>query len=231
MSLSQLAEEYRESGFVHLRSMIDRETVAHLADAVESSPERYPEPNPLSSGAMLFRSNLFYGSDILQDFLTSPRVIELVTALRGPDLWVRWDQAVWKGAGAPEFPWHQDNGYTGLEVEHLQLWVALTRMCEDNGGLMVCPSAHRERLPHRWVGGYVETTPPGPIVSIRAAPGDVVAFSSYLPHATRANETRETRLAYVAEFLPLSAVDPSVPPPHLIASRGSRPETGRRLRG
>lgn len=223
---SAIRDRFARDGYVHLPGFCSPSTVDDLRRAVETARERVEEDNPLSLDTMRFRSNLFYDSDVLQRFLTSAEVIEVAAALRGPDLWVRWDQAVWKGPDAPMFPWHQDNGYTGLAVEHLQLWVALTAMTPDNGGLAVWPGAHRHPAAHHWVGNHVELDVDaldGHPLDLHVAAGDVVAFSSFLPHATVRNRTAETRLAYVAEYLPLDADDAGVPPPHLVACRGGRP--------
>ena len=226
MRAVDLLAEFREQGFVRVRGFLSGAEVAELRAAIEAAPVEDPAENPLSLDGMRFASNVYRCSEALQRFLSSEPVIGLVGAVGGPDLWVRWDQAVWKEHGAPEFPWHQDNGYTGLDATHLQLWVALTPMTEANGGLLVCPGGHLRLLEHRTVGGHVAADPPGPIVTIDAEPGDVILFSSYLPHATTPNTTGDARLSYVAEFLPLGCQDRSVEPPHLVVARGGRSALG-----
>lgn len=228
---ASLVEEFRRQGYVTVPGFLTPEAAGALAEAVAASPERDPGHNPLTLGTMRFASNLFYGSPVLQAFLSSNSVVELVTTILGPDTWVRWDQAVWKHPGAPEFPMHQDNGYTNLPAEHLQLWVALTAATADDGGLVVVPGGHRQPLEHRWVGDHATADVSGPRVAIEAAAGDVIAFSSYLPHATTSNTSDHTRLAYVAEFLPLDVADPSVRLPHFVASRHGAPFGGFRDQG
>ena len=213
---------FERDGFVVVPGFLAAEEVAALRRAIELAPERDPGANPLTLDSMRFASNLFYGSAELQGFLCSPAVVALLRALGHDDLWVRWDQAVWKGPEAPEFPWHQDNGYTSLGVQHVQLWVAITAMHSGNGGLVVSPGGHRRRSEHRWVGNHVVIDDPTRQTAIDARAGDVVVFSSFLPHMTTANETGEDRLAYVAEYLPLGEVDPSVPPPQMVASRAGQ---------
>lgn len=211
---------YRRVGYVHLRGLFDADVVRTLTDAIEAAGED-PAPNPLSLDTMRFASNLYRRSLPVREFLVCNEVVDLVTSVLGPDVWCRWDQAVWKGPGAPEFPWHQDNGYTGLSVPHLQLWVALTSMRLDNGGLLVAPGKHTRSLEHRWSGNHVALPQPTQVEVVDASAGDVVVFSSLLPHATAPNRTSTTRLAYVAEFLPSSEDDPSVPTPRLtVAERG-----------
>ena len=57
---------------------------------------------------------------------------------------------------------------------------------------------------------------------IGANPGDVVIFSSLLPHATPPNTGDVHRWAYVLEYLPLRAPDRSVLPLHLVVRRDGR---------
>lgn len=220
MSDADRAARFARDGYVELPGLLDNAAAAALAAAVEVAPEHDGGDNPLSLGAMRFASNLFPGSQGIRDFLLSPTVTALVTELLGPDTWVRWDQVVWKRPGAPEFPLHQDNGYSGLAEPHLQLWVALTPMTRDNGGLLVVPGSHHRLLEHRWVGSHVVCDAPAPPVAVDARPGDAIAFSSFTPHATAPNTTDQARLAYIAEFLPTSVPDPGVPTPYLLITEG-----------
>ena len=200
-SAEDLRARFARDGFVHMPGVLDGSQVAALRRCIESTPERSPEPNPLTLGTMRFASNLFYEGVVLQQFLCSEAVTHVVRTLLGDGAWVRWDQAVWKEPGAPEFPIHQDNGYTGLEADHLQLWVALTGMDHDNGGLVVAPGHHRTDFHHRWAGNHVTFDTPVTTTLLPAAAGDIVVFSSRLPHATTPNISTTSRLAYVAEFL------------------------------
>ena len=102
-----------QSGYVVERALLKATTVARLRAAVEEAEERDPGVNPLSLGRMDFKSNLFYASSAIQEFLCSATVIDLLRRHVDTDLWVRWDQAVWKqrlhrlGAGAlPGSGWH-----------------------------------------------------------------------------------------------------------------------------
>lgn len=216
-----LASRFARDGYVVIRGLLSPPEVERLAAEIEQAPELEPGPNPLTLDTMRFASNLFYGSPALRHLLADPSILGPVREILGPEVWVRWDQAVWKGPGAPLFPWHQDNGYTELAAEHVQVWLAMTSMNADNGGLAVLPGAHLERFDHRWIGNHVECFSPAEAerrgaVCIDAEPGDAVIFSSFLPHATAPNCTQRTRLAYVAEYLPCSVDDPSILSDHFI---------------
>lgn len=222
MDPHELLDAFERFGCCLVPGAIPGDAVERLARALEDAPVS-DDDNPLSLGGMRFKSNVYRASPEVADFLATPAISSLVAPLTGGSAWVRWDQAVWKRPGAPEFPLHQDNGYTNLDVEHVQIWVALTPMTRDNGGLYVVPGAHRSRLPHRWIGHHVVTDLAAQRVHLDAAAGDVVVFSSFLPHGTTPNTTTAHRLAYVAEFLPLDAGDDSVPPPHLVTVVDGRP--------
>jgi ectoine hydroxylase-related dioxygenase (phytanoyl-CoA dioxygenase family) len=221
---SGASTDWHRDGYVVVRGFLDEHGVRTLHAALEAAPERSSDPNPLTLGTMRFKSNLFYSHAGVRSFVCSDEVVALLAAHLGGDLWARWDQAVWKGPEAPEFPWHQDNGYTGLTAEHFQLWVALTPMNATNGGLVVAPGGHRRVTTHEWIGGHATMAPPDDGVVIDADPGDVVLFSSRLPHMTVPNRTMNTRLAYVVEYLPLGVADMTVEPPHLVVARNGVPE-------
>jgi Phytanoyl-CoA dioxygenase (PhyH) len=143
----------------------------------------------------------------------------------GPDFWVRWDQCVVKGPGAPLFPWHQDNAYSKLRDTHYQLWIGLTEMNEKNGGLWLRPGSHKYRLlPHRRVANHLECkSKPGKAMLIPTEKGDIVLFSSYMLHYTGNNESSADRWAYVVEYLSLDHYDPLITPPYFIVSEGGIP--------
>jgi len=216
-------DDWQQAGFVRRTGLFSPAEATELLAAVRTAHPREPGENLLSSGEMHFASNLFYGSTVLQRCAADPRIVELVTALIGPDLWCRWDQAVCKRPGAGWFPWHQDNGYTRLADAHVQVWVALTVSEPRNGGLLVAPGAHTSVATHEWVGNHVQMAAPDEALEIWAQPGDVIAFSSLLPHATAPNRGDVDRWAYVLEYLPLSAADPSIAAPHFVVARQGRP--------
>jgi ectoine hydroxylase-related dioxygenase (phytanoyl-CoA dioxygenase family) len=145
-------------------------------------------------------------------------------------LWVRWDQAVAKGPHSGVFAWHQDNGYNRLPQQHYQVWIALSEMRRDNGGLWLVPGSHRQRFAHARVANHFSAVgsdrydaPDSGRVFIEAEAGDVVVFSSLTLHKTYENVTTKARWAYVAEVMCLGDYDPTVKPPYFVAARDGRP--------
>ena len=97
--------------------------------------------------------------------------------------------------------------------------MALTPMEPALGGLVIAPGSHRELASHRWIGDHATMEAPPSQMRLAAEPGDVLLFSSLLPHMTLPNDGSGTRLAYVAEFLLIDYPDHSVAPPHLVLTR------------
>jgi hypothetical protein len=213
---------FQQQGYIVLKQFFTPAEVQALLQAIQVSP-RQAEQDVLSKGAMTFYSKVYLTSEWLQAFISQQRIIDVLTTIAGGDLWVRWDQAVDKGPGADTFPWHQDNAYNGLWDGHYQFWVALTEMTPENGGLCLKPGSHKSRLPHKPVGnamvydGVVSES-----VSISAEPGDVVVFSSFLLHSTTPNVTRDSRWAYVVEYMRLDDCDPYLQPPYFVVARNGQ---------
>ena len=91
----------------------------------------------LDKGNLNFHALLMHCSEKIRAFISQAKIIDLLSPLAGPDIWVRWDQAVEKQRGAGTFPWHQDNQYSYLKDQHYQFWISMTSMTADNGGLWV----------------------------------------------------------------------------------------------
>jgi ectoine hydroxylase-related dioxygenase (phytanoyl-CoA dioxygenase family) len=210
---------------VRLPAYFSQEEIDRLFAVLEAAAEKDPRQKRLDLDALKFRHNLFYKTDAVRELLCSSKVVGLLTAIGGPDLWCRWDQTIAKKPGGEEFPWHQDNGYNRLLTEHYQFWVALTDMRAENGGLWVQPGSHTSGLRRHTMRGRHAYCPgePDKGISIEALRGDVIVFSSYLLHMTTPNTTDSYRLAYVAEFMPMTDMDPGVEAPWLEVATKGRP--------
>jgi hypothetical protein len=221
----EVRRRWEREGHVVLPGFFPSEQMADLVAHVAGLDPDQGDQNPLSRGAMTFYSRLWPRSEQLQALLADARLLEVVGALLGPDLWVRWDQVVDKGPGAGVFPWHQDNGYSKLRDEHVQVWIALTAAAPEDGGLELVPVRRPERLAHGLDGGHVVHEGPLPAdpIAVSAEVGDVVLFSSYTLHRTTPNTSGRHRWVYVAEYLRLRDTDPFLEPPYLVVARGGRP--------
>lgn len=223
--LAQLKSDFENNGFIVLKNFFAQDEMPALLDYILQA-EPSEGQGGLSKGAMQFRSNLFYKSKKIQHFITQQKIVNVLKHIIGNDVWIRWDQAVGKGPGAPVFPWHQDNGYNELSCQHYQLWIAVTKSTEQNGTILISPKSHLSgRLPHTFDGKH--TCYQGEVdqsLMIEAEPGDVLLFSSLTLHKTLPNVTTDdVRWAYVLEFMSLKDYDPSVPKPYFVVSKDGKP--------
>ncbi len=224
------AAQFESDGYVVARSMFSPGEMRDFikeCQSFEGKASDRSEPN--SKGTMQFYSEIFRRSEPVRRFITQQTLIDFLTPIAGPDLWVRWDQAVAKGPGSGAFPWHTDTGYDLLPQPHFEVWIALTESHRDNGGLCVIPGSHKVPHKHKRVDNHMVALgaerydPPGSgKVFIDAEQGDVVLFSSLLLHKTYGNTTAKSRWAYVAEMLKLGDYDPTVKAPYFIAARNGR---------
>ena len=219
-----LRREFRTNGFVCLRRFFSHDEVVQLTTDIRAAASGRSDADVLDVGDLKFHAVLMHKSAALRAFLAQPKIVHFLREFMGPDIWIRWDQAVEKRPGAGTFPWHQDNSYSGLRDPHFQFWIALTRMTAENGGIWLVPGSHRHRLPHRFEGRHnVHDTDGASAQFIAAEVGDVVLFSSLLLHSTTPNVTDQSRWAYVLEYMRGRDVDPFLPPPYLVVARGGEP--------
>lgn len=222
---SQYSDEFLERGYIVAPGFFSAAEMQELRTELEVTRPRTKGEDWLTTGNMVFRSNLYFRSQRLQDFVSQARLVDFLTPIVGPDIWLRWDQAVHKLPGGAEFPWHQDNAYNRLLVPHYQLWIAVTPIRRDNGGLWLDPGSHRRGfLPHRYLGHFAvcEGPPLNPVL-LEADAGDVILFSSLLLHYTSPNVSDRARWAYVVEYVPLDDFDPYISSPYFIVARDGRP--------
>jgi hypothetical protein len=218
--------EFRERGFCVARGFFDRGEAAALLAAIQGSRRSDAPRDALTDGNMIFDSTVFRRSEEVRQAISKQKIIDLIKPITGPDVWVRWDQAVTKAPGAGDFQWHQDNAYNGLPVEHFQLWIALTETRNANGTLWLAPGSHkRGQLPHERVPGRRQLAvraPVGQTVCVDADVGDVVLFSSLMLHRTGPNHTDSTRVAYVVEYMRYRDWDAWLEGPFFMAFEGGR---------
>lgn len=222
MSAVDHRKEFLENGYTIVRGFFNQGQMDKLIDDIKTSDVNR---SGLDKGHLLFYSNIFQRSASLREFLSQPRLVDFLKGVIGPDFWVRWDQAVYKGPGAPEFPWHQDNGYNFLKDQHFQLWIALNKMTAERGGLWLIPGSHKRGLvAHKTVDNHVAYEgPTDDAVCVDAEVGDLVLFSSLMLHYTSKNTSQFDRWAYVAEYMSLDHFDPYIEPPYFIVARNGKP--------
>ena len=216
--------QFQEQGYTVIRGFYSAHEMDALIHDIRTADPKDSRPDVLNHGEMRFYSNIFFRSKPLQEQISDQKLLDIVCPIAGPDLWVRWDQAVAKGPGSGDFPWHQDNAYNFLKVEHFQLWIALSEITPERGGLWVVPGSHLGGvLPHAAVGNHqAYRGPTDGAVSLKAEAGDLVLFSSKLLHYTSPNVTDIDRWAYVVEYMHTAHFDPFIKGPFFMVSKDGR---------
>jgi ectoine hydroxylase-related dioxygenase (phytanoyl-CoA dioxygenase family) len=212
--------EFKKNGYVYIKNFFSQAEVdALVADIKEASAIKSGE-DVLDKGDLKFHALIMHRSEKLRAFISQSKIIDFLKQFAGPDIWVRWDQAVEKKPGAGTFPWHQDNQYSQLKDQHFQFWISLTTMTADNGGLWVVPGSHKGMLKYDVDDNHVSYN--GDVSKaefISAEPGDIVLFSSFLLHSTTPNITQNSRWAYVIEYMQMDKIDPYIDAPHLVVAK------------
>lgn len=216
--------EFKKNGYVLIKNFFSQAEIDTLVADIKEASSTKSGQDVLDKGNLKFHALIMHRSEKLRAFISQPKIIDFLKQFAGPDIWVRWDQAVEKKPGAGTFPWHQDNQYSNLKDAHFQFWISLTTMTADNGGLWVVPGSHKGLLKFDNEDNHVSYK--GDVSNaefISAKPGDVVLFSSYLLHSTTPNITQDSRWAYVIEYMKMDAIDPYIDAPHLVVAKNGQP--------
>ena len=130
-----------------------------------------------------------------------------------------------KPPGGREKPWHQDAAFFKYPstVPIVGVWVALSKVSRDNGCMCVLlPSNHPRTdatvptgvFPHFQRRDWqicdmdIQKLEPS-AAAIEMEPGDILFFSSLLPHGTRINTSDSHRWAVQLHYVDASAVEAS----------------------
>lgn len=219
-----MQQKFKQNGFIYLKNVFSQAEIMQLEADLKEAAATKSGKDVLDKGNLKFHALLMHRSEKIRAFISQAKIIDLLVSLAGPDIWVRWDQAVEKQPGAGTFPWHQDNQYSYLKDQHFQFWISMTSMTADNGGLWVVPGSHKGLLKfekddsHVVYKGNTDNK-----VFISAEPGDVVIFSSFLLHSTTPNITQKSRWAYVVEYMQMNHIDPNVDAPYLVVAKNGQP--------
>ena len=148
-------DEYRETGFTILPSVIDTGTLEMLreesayfvgyTDAVMDA-KGIEVMGITHRGKRYFISNRYRSSTRISSFLFGPLMAEITTSFLGDTVYLFNEQWVVKGADqGMKFAWHQDSGYVKAfdpattHPPYLTCWCALDDMTEANGTISVLP--------------------------------------------------------------------------------------------
>lgn len=187
-------EAYRRDGYMVVEDMLTadqlqktRDHIKAIAEGQVPFPESKVEYEPgaqqkgrsvdtlrkINEGA---QHDSFY-----KEYVRHPGILEVVTALLGPDIKLFGDQTFMKPPGGVEKPYHQDSAYFKIEPTDLvTAWMALDDVTLENGCLWVVPGSHDQGIrshSEKWVVGDRTDM---------KVPDDAVEFAREVPIVLRA---------------------------------------------
>ena len=148
------------------------------------------------------------------ELVRSPRILDAVQDVLGPNLFCWASQFFVKDAGDPGYvSWHQDGNYWGLSSpEVVTAWVALTPSTIESGCMNVVPGTQNQRAEH--VDTFAEnnllsrgqeiavSVDPGAVVPIELAPGQMSLHHLMIFHGSEPNRATHPRVGYAIRYMP-----------------------------
>ncbi|MCC7495007.1 MAG: phytanoyl-CoA dioxygenase family protein [Fimbriimonadaceae bacterium] len=231
MSLSpQEVAQYQQDGYLILPDLL---TAAECAAAIAALDELLADLRAAAAAgqpAPALQQGVFVGlsmrSELFRQLARSPRLLDPLEAIWGPDLGFLSDKLVFKD-GDVEFgsPWHADWPYW-QGAHKISIWIALDEATPDNGCLLLVPGSHRHNFPHDQItdaatrgafGNRLDITKLGldrePLTAPLAA-GSAVLFHDLTLHASLPNRNGRPRRALIETYRNLAEPDldyPSLP--------------------
>ena len=201
---------YERDGYLFPFDVLDPAEVASARRKLEGFETKLGQPLPRSLIAM---ANIY--ATFVDDIIRSPRILDRVESLLGPDI-LCWECAfLTKEAHAKSFfTWHQDAKYWGLEpYEVLTAWVALSPATRESGCMQMMTGSHiGELAPHEDTFGkdnmlsrgqemQVEVDP-ARCIDIALAPGQMSLHHVKIAHGSGPNQSDDRRIGLVIRYVP-----------------------------
>ncbi|WP_425405664.1 phytanoyl-CoA dioxygenase family protein [Hwanghaeella sp.] len=200
------AEAYQRDGFVGNVPILTAALAARHRDEFERAEAAYGAPlHYVSKIHTIFMSPL--------DLVTSPTVLNMVTALIGPDILLLDVTYIVKEPCSRSFvSWHQDLTYWGLDGgNQVSMWLALSPATEESGCMRMVPGSHR-------LGQRAHADRPAPdnvlfrgqevdgireedAVLLPLQPGQASFHHGWTLHASLPNRSNDRRIGLNAQFI------------------------------
>ena len=198
-------EEYWREGYILVRGLVCVETVSRVLEAGRRNAG--PEAGK-GWCARIFEHKEPSKDRDLHQILWEPSVVETVERIleSQPRVWYGMF-AVVPARGGTGLPWHQDNQYTQLLGNALNVFIALSEVTPERANLWIAPRSHLSgKQPSRpsdlYSGSHREAAvaPDNGICLPTLQPGDACIFDRCTYHRSLKNETDQDRFAYAAQY-------------------------------
>ena len=201
--------QFQETGFLPAFPVLSADHALHLRANLESFEA---ENDGVLTGSLRFKNHLLF--KWLSDLIRSPRILDVVEDIIGPDIMV-WSTDWWiKEANSPQFvSWHQDSQYWGLDTDKLvTVWVALSPSTIESGCMRVLPGSHlgpdlaHEETYHNdnmlTRGQSIDDINEDKAVNLVVDTGQAVLFAFRIAHASYPNKTDDRRVGLAIRYIP-----------------------------
>jgi hypothetical protein len=202
-----LAREARTQGYFVTPPLLSSDEVTLLRDEVLRlwTDDRVCHDEPLRAVRPTLQ-HLHLRSPLIAALCHHAALAELVADVVGPEVDMVFVQAFVKAPGGDargRIPWHQDASFAELDQFGVNCWVALTQTSSASGPLCVAPP--RPLIPHHfnkelYFPEMLEPVDDG--VEVRLEPGQVVAFTPYVPHSSGPNLSGSERIGVSMGYCP-----------------------------
>lgn len=207
LSAAQL-KQFAEDGFTFLGRVLDDSDLSVLRKEEARFRQNAHIAADQKNRTLFFSQVCPYSEDVRKVGTTGTH-LDAIEQLIGPNLMLWYTQFVTKmpdgETGKSEFPWHQDNGYVGIEPpRNVTVWVALDDVDTENGCVWVMPKSHLNGLlPHKRKAAdswFLELKVEGDGIPAIMKAGEGIAFTGLTLHRSKLNRTGNARRAFFFEY-------------------------------
>lgn len=231
-------KQYRDNGYLVVRSLFESEELQHWSDYFESLVKK---ENPLSKGMVLMRDVMvakkkvnpkselhginklmnFEDDPVLYSYVEHPTLVEVARDLVGDDLYSLVTNVFNKPPGVDgRHPLHQDLRYFRLRPSSLIVasWTAISPANEETGCLDVVPKSHfgpllDHELPPWEDVNFAFYGVKGHRrynhIALEMQPGDTVFFHPLLLHGSGRNVSSEFRRSISTHYASTRCISPA----------------------
>jgi len=209
--------ELEKNGFVILKNVFEPEElgpVTQLTEEIIEFSNKYSEdffhkyylPHRTDQGTL---SDLFQRHPEFQNLAKNTRVLEALTPVLGPNIFLYENSLVYKPKGKRNgVPWHQDFINRPKEPIKYIVWIALDKVTIENGALKVIPGSHKNGfLPWYRVKGEthhdrlkLDGLDLSTSLHVEMEIGDVLIFNQLLVHGSDETHTDIPRRAFRVSY-------------------------------
>lgn len=203
----KLKKEFEERGIVVIEQFLTRAQAEdmrrEMSEIVEREGTDETDGKIRQEATSLGQIGVY--SETFSNFARDPRLLDILEVLMGPNIELNHTKSVFKTADAPwGSPWHQDavfwKGGTKITVG-----LVLSDSTLENGCLQVVPGSHREIKPHRDGRDFAKEVDPAiinpeSVEDVVLEAGGIFILHDGLLHASRDNQTTETRWFFYATY-------------------------------